>query len=95
VSDADVDSEDGSVTFKQASETVVPFGKHSGETIDQIASGDRGLLYLDWLNGWMADVNHSNFQLRQAVAVYLEDEGIRRDLAEASEKDREILGDDD
>ena len=27
----------------------MPFGKHKGKTLDQIAETDQGLLYLDWL----------------------------------------------
>jgi hypothetical protein len=31
--------------------TVVPFGKFKGRTIDQVASTDDGLKYLDWMVG--------------------------------------------
>jgi len=68
------------MTFKEASETELPFGKHRGETIDGIARSDGGLLYLDWLNGWMAEVEHRDLELRKAVAVYLGDDDIRREL---------------
>lgn len=36
---------------KELGETRIPFGKYRGDTLDDIASTDEGLRYLDWLAG--------------------------------------------
>lgn len=70
-------------TFKQAAEFVMPFGKHQGRTLDQIAERDNGLLYLDWLRGEMdGDPPHfgSGRAAHVALTVYLDDPTIVREL---------------
>jgi hypothetical protein len=39
----------GVITFRDARDHVIPFGRYSGQTIDDIARTDRGLLWLQWL----------------------------------------------
>lgn len=36
------------MTIDEAESVVMPFGKHRGRTIREIADTDEGLLYLDW-----------------------------------------------
>jgi hypothetical protein len=59
----------------------MPFGKHKGKTLDQIAETDDGLLYLDWLSDQKLDR-----YLRTSVDVYLADDAIQRDLRELTAK---------
>ncbi len=66
------------MTFKDASQYVVFFGIHKGETLDQIASTDKGLRYLDWLIG--SSIASGNKNLRQALEIYLGDPAIQKEL---------------
>jgi uncharacterized protein (DUF3820 family) len=65
------------MTFDQAKTFVMPFGKHKGRTLEQIASDDEGLQYLDWLFGERGD---GGFQLDRALVAYLEDPSIQKEL---------------
>ncbi len=67
---------EGSMTFAEAKTVLMPFGKHKGKTVDQIAETDQGLKYLDWLAGeeWVSG------RIAQAVAIYLADPSIKREL---------------
>lgn len=69
------------MTFKEAGQFRMPFGKYKGRTLDGIASSDDGLRYLDWLLG------EQNAQRRpewgDAVEAYLSDPSIQRELEEA------------
>lgn len=58
----------GSVLFTQS--------PHKGRTIDQIASTDAGLLYLDEV----VDTLPKGSTLRKAIEVYLSDPVIKKDL---------------
>lgn len=61
--------------FKQAQKFTMPFGKYKGKTLDDIASTDDGLLYLDWAYG--------DFQpgpIRDALTAYFSDPTIQKDL---------------
>lgn len=68
-------------TFDQAKNKRLPksFGdRYGGRTLDDIASTDRGLVFLDQLRGkarapWLA----------HALAAYLDDPAIQRDLVRA------------
>lgn len=62
--------------FKAAQSFVIKFGKYKGVTLDDIASTDEGLKYLDWLNGqtWLND------PLKKHVVNYLSDPSIRKEL---------------
>lgn len=61
--------------FKKAQGYRLNFGQYEGQTIDEIASTDKGLLYLDWCVGAL---EHS--QAWRWINVYLSDPGIKRDL---------------
>ncbi len=74
---------DHSVIYRDAAVFVVPFGKHKGKSIDTVAVLDDGLLYLDWLRGDMRFAVASQF--KEALAAYLSDPTIARDLATAME----------
>jgi hypothetical protein len=64
------------MTFDDAKATTLRFGKHAGRTLDEIASDDEGLKYLDWLvsQPWLQK------PMKEALEVYLDDPGIARDL---------------
>lgn len=62
--------------FKQAQEFIVPFGKYEGRKIDDVASDNEGLRYLDWLYG--EGVNHNSFA--KALDAYLRDPSIKKEL---------------
>jgi uncharacterized protein (DUF3820 family) len=60
----------------KAGRYVLPFGKYRGRTLDDIASTDEGLQYLDWLIGqpWISGL------LEGKLLTYLADPAIRREL---------------
>lgn len=64
------------MTFKEAKDYKLLFGKHSGETLDQIAESDNGLSYLDWLVGQ----NFIHGRTKEALVAYLSDPAIAEDL---------------
>ena len=67
------------MTFSEASEYVMPFGKHKGRTLDAIASDDDGLQYLDWMRGARED-DGKNDQVDRALRSYLDDPAIQKEL---------------
>lgn len=74
--------------FRRAANTVVPFGKYAGRMIDDIARTDQGLRYLDWLRGEREREERrlgNQTALTQALATYLDDPTIVRELAKAVE----------
>lgn len=62
--------------FRQARDFRMPFGKHIGKTLDEIASTDQGLLDLDHYRGepWLRD------PAKEAIESYLDDPTIAKDL---------------
>lgn len=67
------------MTFKDASNFVMPFGKFKGRTLDAIASTDSGLKYLDWLRGERA-YDNSCKPIDHALDAYMSDDTIKREL---------------
>lgn len=69
----------------QAKNVPILFGKYSGKTIDQIATDDEGLRYLDWLRGDMMNktLYGSRVAFYEALCVYLDDPTISRELDDA------------
>ncbi len=63
-------------TFNDAAAFRMNWGKHTGWTLDEIATSDEGLLYLDFLRTLKLDMHTGN-----AVNAYLDDETIARDLS--------------
>lgn len=63
------------IPFKVAKSYRMPFGKYKGQTLDDIASTDDGLRYLDWLAG--EDIRGP---LKDALEAYLDDESISTEL---------------
>lgn len=53
-----------------------PYGPYVGQTLDEIASTDEGLLYLDR----MVDKLSPDLHLRKAIKQYLSDPTIRKEL---------------
>lgn len=66
-----------------AGKTVVPLGKYKGQTIDDVATTDDGLRYLDWLRGAM---EYDPYRWRlwggflERLAAYLDDFAVAHDL---------------
>jgi uncharacterized protein (DUF3820 family) len=62
--------------FKAAKRHVLRFGKYQGKSLDEIATSDDGLRYLDWLRGQSFVGGVTASWLR----IYLDDPSISRDL---------------
>lgn len=85
-----------SIPFREAAAEVIPFGKYAGQTIDQIANTDIGLLWLafiyedrlDKLNGTTRVPSANERRTNGCLHVYLHDETIARELQAAREKAR-------
>jgi hypothetical protein len=67
----------GVVTFYDAAVFIMPFGKYQGRKLDDIASSNEGLRYLDWLFGEGKDITKP---WHAAVATYLADPSIKKEL---------------
>lgn len=67
------------ISFTEAKNWAMPFGKFKGKTIDQIATSDSGLRYLDWLYGEMCTSTNKTPTL-DALQVYLQDPTIAKEL---------------
>jgi len=67
------------MTHKEAAAYVMPFGKHSGRTLDEIAGDDKGLQYLDWMRGERQS-NPRRQDIDNALAAYLDDPAIQAEL---------------
>ena len=63
-------------------DTIIPFGKHKGRTLNDVASSTGGLLYLDKQRGrdWVRE-NHPD--LIVALEAYLSEPGVSRELDRA------------
>jgi len=76
--------------FAAAKVFTLSFGMHNGRTLDDIASTDKGLLYLDWLRGERDDKKckakifiSRKSPVDEALAAYLDDENIQEALQRA------------
>ena len=69
------------MTFEQAAAFIIPIGKHKGKRLDDVAQTDGGLRYLDWLRGERGTKH--NWPLDNALAAYLDDTSVSKELAEA------------
>lgn len=71
--------------FPAAKHFVLPFGKHQGRAIDEVAQTDEGLLYCSWPRDQM-DEDPPHFGMGRdthvALTIYLEDPLIARELSE-------------
>jgi len=76
------------MTFAEARNFIMPNGKHAGQTLDKIAETDPGLLYLDWLRGQR---RRSGEPLDDALAAYLDDPTIAKDIKPAIKRDSRPL----
>jgi uncharacterized protein (DUF3820 family) len=63
--------------FNQAKKYKLPFGKFKGREIDDIATTDNGLKYLDWLYGEVG-----TGVVKNMLKIYLENETIAKQLKE-------------
>ena len=74
--------QDRSAMVSRPDDYVMPFGKYKGQTLDNIASTDAGLLYLDWAAGEFEEGQ----RVTEAIWAYLEIESVRRDLDAAIDR---------
>lgn len=85
-------SEPARITFSEASNTLMTFGKYAkdNKTLDQIAEDDEGLLYLDWLFGEMTKEPQFGYKAHifDAMKTYLNDSSIKKEVGEASSRRR-------
>lgn len=84
------------MTFEEAGKTELLFGVYRGQTIDEIAKTDRGLLYLDWLfgerategtAGYIREIKSQEMCVTKALETYLSDATIRGEIQRAMEAD--------
>lgn len=68
------------MTFEEAAETVMPFGKHKGLTFGEILEEDP--TYLVWLE---AEVTWDRPELEKAFTIFMSDDDVRMDIDEAEE----------
>lgn len=66
------------MTFAESRLVKAPFGKYRGQSIDDIAADDEGLLYLDWLIGQTV---YGRFG--EALKVYLAEPAIAKEVESA------------
>ena len=82
------------ITFREARDHVIHFGRYAGQKIDDIAKSDRGLLYLQWLYDERSDKLEGTTRIPSAneretngcLHVYLTDETIAREVIAARKK---------
>ncbi len=71
------------MTFSQAKMYTMPFGKHKGKLIDEIATTDSGLKYIAWLQEQrFSDGKRELLDL--AMTIYLADKTIAAELKRIS-----------
>jgi hypothetical protein len=69
-----------------------PYPKHKGRTLDEIASTSEGLVYLDWLVGWLGEQGIKS-DFRNSLSRYLARPEIRQSVDEAIETRSASRGD--
>jgi hypothetical protein len=67
------------MTFEAAKDFEMPFGKHKGRTLDDIAKDDDGLRYLDWMRG-VREEDGKNNDVDKALRAYLDDPSIQKEM---------------
>ena len=67
--------------FERAKSFEMPFGKHKGRTLDDIAQDDDGLRYLDWMRNARED-DGKTMDVDKALRAYLNDPSIQKELEE-------------
>jgi len=65
------------MTFKEAATFKMPFGKYGGKTLDEIATDDDGLRYLDWIK---CERDKDIELVDVALKTYLNDSAIKKEL---------------
>ena len=66
------------MVYKEAAAYLMPFGKHKGRTLHDIALADKGLGYLKWLQNERRQ-NTSRTDVDTALAAFLNDPKTQRD----------------
>ena len=69
-------------TMAELRDTVIPYGKHKGRTLDDVASTGGGLLYLDKQRDrdWVRETHPG---LAEALNTYLAEPAVARELERA------------
>ncbi len=73
--------------FRAAGNFPMTIGKYKNKTVDEIASSDEGLLWLDWLRGQREKAGPKNATY-EAVCAYLDNPGIAQDLVKLTARGR-------
>lgn len=63
------------MTFEDAQNFKMPFGKYKGKTLDEIATSDEGLRYIDWMHG-----EFEVGSVARAVDAYCSDPSIAKEI---------------
>lgn len=71
------------VSFIAAQKCTIPFGKFKDKTLDEVASSDEGLRYLDWLRG-----QKTYGYFGTCLEVYMSDPTIKREVERVIEDQR-------
>lgn len=69
------------MAFSEAQNYKIPFGMHKDRTIEDVASTDDGLRYLDWLMGKSSLYG----RFKEAMGVYMNDPTIKLEVEKAIE----------
>ena len=64
------------MTYDQAKEFRMPYGKHKGKTLDEIAQTDDGLSYLDYMHGEI----ENGSDVARALSAYCTDPTIAKEI---------------
>jgi len=67
------------MTFQQATAFKMPFGKHRGKTLGELAAEDDGLRYMGWLLGEKEKGADKRNDVLLALQAYLSDPSIKKE----------------
>ncbi len=76
------------MTFGEAKEVRLGGGRYRGKTLDQVASTNRGLMYLDWLRSVVEPDPDKYFWVNvEALRAYLDDPDISKEINQLLEEE--------
>jgi hypothetical protein len=85
------EAENNFVPYDVLKEVRMPWGAHKGRSFGEIASDDKGLLYLDWLVGQMEQrCMDEDRQFFGALVQFLDNPAISRRVQAAVEKEEQV-----
>jgi len=66
---------------------VMPFGQHTGQTLREIGSNERGVQYLHWLMARLHENPNSHLDVRAALMAYLMGETDTTDMTDRTNQE--------